>query len=266
MDQKAPRTATATLVLGLITWVLCVVSIVFKLGLSNGFGIEEILLLVIGGIFFIISFLASREREDIQMIQPSSVADQFAAMESMPTKFSSSSTDTDRFGFETQPQSDLGSQVLSVSILSQNEVTEPVEMSSAIAALSSGDSGNFGADAVRNNPAPHAQTEQFREVFKSSSATKENIEKIKVVNIPLPGETNVDSTPDLPWLAPAHEFQSSGVATIPLPGITQSLPKIETPHEKIPEMPDLDDLFAEESQEKVQASVLPTLPNLDDLF
>ena len=41
MDPKAPRTATATLVLGLITWVLCVASVVFKLGLSNGFGIEE---------------------------------------------------------------------------------------------------------------------------------------------------------------------------------------------------------------------------------
>ena len=266
MDPKAPRTATATLVLGLITWVLCVASVVFKLGLSNGFGIEEVLLLVIGGIFFLISFLASREREEILMIQSLSVTEQFAAMESMPTKFSSSSTDTDRFGFETPPQSNSGSQVLAASVLSQNEVTKPVEMSTAIAALSSGDSGNFGADAVRNNPAPHAKTEQFREVFKSSSATQEVIEKARVVSIPLPGEQKVRSTPDLPWVSSSHEFQTSGIAQVPLPGATQSLPEIEVPHEKMPEMPDLDDLFAEQPQEKVQGTVLPTLPNLDDLF
>lgn len=286
MDPKAPRTATATLVLGLITWVMCVVSVVFKLGLSNGFGNEEIILLIIGGILFLISFLASREREEILMLQSLSVTEQFAAIESMPTKYNPASMNVDQFGFETQtqPQPSLGSQAIVAPVLGQTEVATQVEMSTAIATLSSGDSGNFGAEAVRNNPAPHAHTEQFREVFKPSSATEDNIEKAKVENIPLPGEANTRSTPDLPWLAPTQEFQTSGVAQIPLPGGTQSLPEIEPsqekvvempeldnlfgeePQEKVVEIPELDDLFGEESQEKMEGRVLPTLPNLDDLF
>ena len=306
MDPKAPRTATATLVLGLITWVMCVVSVVFKLGLSNGFGNEEIILLIIGGILFLISFLASREREEILMLQSLSVTEQFAAIESMPTKYNPASMNVDQFGFETQPQPTLGSQTIVASVLGQTEVATPVEMSTAIAALSSGDSGNFGAEAVRNNPAPHAHTEQFREVFKPSIATEDNIEKAKVENIPLPGKANTRTTPDLPWLAPTQEFQTSGVAQIPLPGGTQSLPETEPSQEKVVGIPELNDLFGEESQEKVvgipelndlfgkesqekvvgipelndlfgeepqekvvetvEGRVLPTLPNLDDLF
>jgi len=266
MDSKAPQTATATLVLGLVTWVMCVVSVVLKLGLSNGFGTEEIILLIIGGIFFIISFVASREREEILMIQSLSVTEQFAAMESMPTKFSSSSTDTDRFGFETPPQSSSDAQVIVASVLGQSEAVDPGQMSTAIAALSAGSSGNVGAKTVQHNPAPHVHTEQFREVFKSSSATQEAIEKVRVVSVPLPGEQKVRTTPDLPWIAPSHEFQTSGIAQIPLPGASQSLPETEESHEKIPGMPELDDLFAEEPQEKKPAPSLPSLPNLDDLF
>ena len=266
MDPKAPRTATATLVLGMVTWILCVVSLVFKLGLSDGFGSEEIVILVIGGLFFIISFLASREREEIVMIQSLSVEEQFAAIESMPTRFTSSSTDVDQFGFETQPQDISDSKVIVASILGQDEVVAPLEINTAMAALSSGDSGRVGAEAVRNNPAPHAHTEQFREVFKSSSTTQDGFNRMKVDSIPLPGEQKVRSTPDLPWLTQNHEFQESGVAQIPLPGATQSPPEVKPPQENVPEMPDLGDLFVEGTQEKMQESGLPTLPNIDDLF
>ena len=115
MDPKAPRTATATLVLGMVTWILSVVSVVFKLGLTPGFNIEEIVLLAIGAFFFLISFFASREREQMEMIQSLSVEEQFAAIESQPTKYKSSTTTTDHHGFETQNNSD--SQTIIASIL-----------------------------------------------------------------------------------------------------------------------------------------------------
>ena len=266
MDPKAPRTATATFVLGAVTTVLSVVSFVFNIGLSNGFGTEEIIFLVISGLFFIISFLASREREEIQMIQSLSVEEQFSAIESMPTLYNSPSTDVDQFGFETQPQVPSESQAIVASILGPSEVVKPEEISTAMAALSSGDSGRIGAETARNNPAPHAHTEQFREVFKSSSTTQDGFERIKVENIPLPGEKNTRSTPDLPWLTQKHEFQTTGAAQIPLPDATQSPPETDSSQEITPGMPDLDDLFADGSSDETQESVIPPLPNLDDLF
>ena len=266
MDSKAPRTATATLVLGLVTWILCVVSLVLKLGLTDGFGTEEILLLLIGALFFLTSFLASRERTEILMIESLTVEEQFAAIESMPTPFTSPATEVDQFGFETKPLIISESQGIVASILGQTEELDPVEINTAMAALSSGDSGRAGAESVRNNPAPHVQTEQFREVFKSSSTTQDGFQRMKVENIPLPGEKEVRSTPDLPWLTPTHDFQTSGVAQIPLPGTAQLVPESAPLEEKAPGMPDLDDLFAEPPQAKVPEPVLPTLPNLDDLF
>jgi hypothetical protein len=263
MDPKAPRTATATLVLGMVTWILSVVSVVFKLGLTPGFNIEEIVLLVIGAFFFLISFFASREREQMEMIQSLSVEEQFAAIESQPTKYKSSNTTTDHYGFETQNNSD--SQTIIASILGQPVETNREEMNTAKAALTSEKGGELGAEAVRHKTAPHAQTEQFREVFKSSNTTQEGFERIKVQNIPLPGEKTARPTPDLPWLDSKHEFQSSGIAHIPLPETAQTQPASKSLEKvDVPQMPNLDDLFTETTPKKDTS--LPTLPNLDDLF
>ena len=266
MDPKAPRIATATLVLGMITWILCLVSFVLKLGFSNGFGTEEIILVISGGLLFVTSFLASRERTEIVMIQSMTVEEQFAAMESMPSTTISSSTEVDQFGFETKPLVSSDTQGIVASILAPTESVNPEEINSAIAALSTGDSGSIGAESVRNNPAPHAHTEQFREVFKSSSTTQDGFERMKVENIPLPGETEVRSTPDLPWLTPVHDFQTSGVAQVPLPSASQPIADIEPPQVVAPGMPDLDDLFAVDNQQTVEEPKTPALPNLDDLF
>ena len=267
MDPKAPRTATASLVLGVVSCVLSLFSVIFNFGLTPGFSSEEILLLVIGAFFFLICFFASREREQIGMIESLSSEEKFAEIESLPTKFKSSTTITDQYGLETQKSPESNSQAIINSILGQKEESNLEDVSSAMAALSFGKDGDVGAEAVRNNPAPHAQTEQFREVFKTSNTTKEGFARIKIENIPLPGEKTARATPDLPWFDPKHEFQSSGVANIPLPGIVETKPKVEAiTVENIPEMPNLDDLFAEQSQEIKSGTSLPDLPNLDDLF
>ncbi len=266
MDPKAPRIATATLVLGLIAWILCLVSFALKLGLRNGFGIEEIILLIIGALLFITSFWASRERTEILMIQSMTVEEQFAAMESMPSTTLSPSMEVDQFGFETKPQVSSEAQGIVASILGSPETVNPEQIHSAIAALSSGGPDSIGAESVRNNPAPHTHTEQFREVFKPSSTTQDGFERMKVENIPLPGEKKVRSTPDLPWLTPTHEFQTSGIAHIPLPSSPQPTPELDSPQQIVSGMPDLDDLFIEANQEKVEQPKTPALPNLDDLF
>ena len=80
MDAKAPRLATATLALRTITLILCLVSFVLKLGLADGFGTEEIILLIIGGLLLLTSFLASRERTEILRIESMTVEEQFEAM------------------------------------------------------------------------------------------------------------------------------------------------------------------------------------------
>ena len=268
MDPKAPRIATASLVLGAITWILAVVSFTLNLGLEDGYGNEEVLLSVIGGIFFLISFLASRPREEMQMIETLSVEEQFAAIESLPTKFSQSATQTDQFGFET-PQVSSNSQAVIASILGQSQQTDANEISSAMAALSSGESGKLAAESAQNNPAPHAQTAQFREVFKTSTTTEKDFERIKVDNVPLPGQGDVKATPDLPWHQPEHEFQTSGVDHIPLPSMVVKTPQagVEEVIEKaVPTMPDLDDLLSQESPKTVEIPSAPSLPNLDDLF
>ncbi len=265
MDPKAPRIATASLVLGAITWILAVVSFTLDLGLEDGYGNEEVLLTVIGSIFFVISFLASRPREEMQMIETLSVEEQFAAIESLPTKFSGSSTQTDKFGFET-PQTSSNSQAVIASILGKSDHTGAGDISSAMAALSSGESGILASKTAQSNPAPHAQTTQFREVFKASNTSKESFERIKVENIPLPGMEDAKQSPDLPWQQPDREFQTSGIAHIPLPGESPKQPETEVLVDEVPAMPDLDDLFRETAPSAVQVPSAPVLPNLDDLF
>lgn len=265
MDPKAPRIATASLVLGAITWILAVVSFTLNLGLEDGYGNEEVLLTVIGSIFFLISFLASRPREEMQMIESLSVEEQFAAIESLPTKFSGSSTQTDKFGFEN-PQTSTNSQAVIASILGKSEQTDAEDISSAMAALSSGESGKLASKTAQSNPAPHAQTTQFREVFKASNTSKETFERMKVEKIPLPGQVEVNEVPDLPWQQPDREFQTSGVAHIPLPNASPTLPETEVLVDEVPSMPDLDDLFREDAPSNAQVPSAPVLPNLDDLF
>lgn len=265
MDPKAPRIATASVVLGVITWILVGVSYALNLGLDEGYGNEEVLLSVIGGIFFLISFLASRPREEMKMIESRSVEEQFAAIESLPTKFSSSSTSIDQFGLET-PQISPNSQAVITSILGKSEKTDAQEISDAMAALSSGESGKLAAETAQSNPAPHVQTAQFREVFKASSATKDSFERIKTENVPLPGESEVKGTPDLPWQKSGHEFQTSGVDHIPLPGVPTTQSQNEVVQDEVPAMPDLDDLFSESAPSPIENPLTPTLPNLDDLF
>ena len=283
MDPKAPRLATASLVLGLIAAVCAIVSSVLKLGFVDGFGTEEIAMVIASVVLFIVSFLASREREQMEMISAPTLEKQFSAIESMPTQFRSSSTNADSSGFETKPAEPSPSQSLATSLLGDSKNLQPENVTDAFATLSSG-MGSVGKQHVEMNPAPHRHTQQDREVFKSSRSTEDTFERLEVQNIPLPGQVNTKSTPELPWQTSNREFQTEGSAQVSLPThITEPVSQTEVQVEPIaesqmliehlPSMPNLDDLFqappaqtTSHPPEQPSTPSLPDLPNLDDLF
>lgn len=283
MDPKAPRLATASLVLGLIAAVCAIVSSVLKLGFVDGFGTEEMAMVIVSTVLFIVSFLASREREQMEMISAPTLEEQFSAIESMPTQFRSSSTNVDSIGFETKPAEASQPQAMATSLLGDFKDVQPEHVTDAFATLSTG-MGSVGTQHVEMNPAPHRHTQQGREVFKSSRSTEDTLHRLEVQNIPLPGQLNAKPTPELPWQTSNREFQTAGSVQVSLPTqITQPVPQTEVQVEPItesqmlidhlPSMPNLDDLFeAPPAQtvshlpEQPSTPSLPDLPNLDDLF
>ncbi|RJU81671.1 MAG: hypothetical protein DWC09_03820 [Candidatus Poseidoniales archaeon] len=284
MDPIAPRLATGTLVLGLITSVGASISYVLKLGFTNGFGAEEIVMICIAGVLFIVSFFASRERQQMEMISAPTLEEQFSAIESMPTQYRSSSTETDSLGFETRSSEPTQAQAVITSVLGQPSEVPITNVSDAFEALSSG-MNSVGRQHVEMNPAPHRHTQQDREVFKSSRSTEDTFTRLEVQNIPLPGQNEAKTSPDLPWQSSKSEFQTDGVAHVPLPPMSSvepvhsedsvPEPQIEpiVSEIQVPSMPNLDDLFDAPSVTSSPTATSPTnvpslpdLPNLDDLF
>lgn len=297
MDPRAPKIATAALVFGVISVLLSILSYVFDLGLADGFGLEEAVLLSVSGVLFIVWYIASRERPEMEMISSPTTEEQFAAIESMPTKFRSTSTEVDQFGFETNTQTSLQTKSIVESILGESKTIEASEIGNAYAALTS-DSESIGSQQVKSNPAPHRHTVQNREVVKPSRNSQDSFQRTEILNIPLPGQAGVKETSDQPWLSQGHEFQTSGIDHIPLPvaekpeivpsavelppvEISDNVPsavelppveiseivQTEASHVEVPDMPNLDDLFIDEpSQVQSNPRTTPALPNLDDLF
>ena len=62
MEQKAPRLSTASLVAGSISVTVAILNSSTNLVLESGWSIEEFSALAAAGLFFIIAYLASRER------------------------------------------------------------------------------------------------------------------------------------------------------------------------------------------------------------
>ena len=199
MDPRAPKIATAALVFGVISALLSILSYVFDLGLADGFGLEEAVLLSVSGVLFIVWYIASRERPEMEMISSPTTEEQFAAIESMPTKFRSTSTEVDQFGFETNTQTSLQTKSIVESILGESKTIEASEIGNAYAALTS-DSESIGSQQVKSNPAPHRHTVQNREVVKPSRNSQDSFQRTEILNIPLPA-AGVKETSDQPWLS-----------------------------------------------------------------
>tara|TARA_B100001093_G_scaffold224852_1_gene215432 strand:+ start:10826 stop:11650 length:825 start_codon:yes stop_codon:yes gene_type:complete len=273
MDPKAPRLASASLVIGGILLLLAAISFVAELGLENGFGLEEIILVVLAGICFTVWFFASRQRPVFEDIHQPSVQEQFEALDDLKTSYQPT-TQSDRYGLETvRPQSE-NTKFLIATVLEQEPVQDTISMEDAFSALGTGESAQIAAEMARANPAPHAQTDQFREVVQSASSTPEDLARHKVSNVPLPGQSTAAESPDLPWLNKEHDFKSEGVASVPLPSasnapISQPAPDAAPLSEPVapqpivsPALPDLSELPSSLPSDTVK----PELPSLDDLF
>ena len=125
----------------------------------------------------------------------------------------------------------------------------------------------------------------MREAAPADEETGQTLERVLVKPVPLPGRdaTSVVDPLTIPGLEPNRVFVTDGVASVPLPGATHentvttpavvqepSLPVEVAP--TLPSMPDLDDLFAEHTENpsdvppEVPATASLDLPDLDDLF
>lgn len=260
MDSKAPRIAVASLIFGLILSLLSIVTSVLDLGLESGFGLEEIIMMVLASALFVTSYLSSRQRPVFEDIRSLSVQEQFEALDEMKTLYKPS-TEKDHFGLETVPTQSQNTQFLIASVLEQQPVEDPVSMADAFSALGAGDSGLVAAEMARSNPAPHAQTDQFREVIKSSSSTEEDLALLKVTNVPLPGQTVASDSPDLPWLNKQHDFKTEGSKHVPLPTASGAVPSPPVVPNPLPQIPELTPVSSQPEQKPT-----PELPSIDDLF
>jgi hypothetical protein len=165
------------------------------------------------------------------------------------------------------------------SILGEQQATSEGEVASAITTLSS---GTFGESVINTMNEVQAANEQNnkREAQPTDEETGQTLQRVLVQPVPLPGQEDrplVDPA-SIPGLTPNREFVRDGVASVPLPGANEvaSSSTVEPVEEKavpdtllssLPDLPDLLDESAESPAPEAVAS-LPALelPDLDELF
>ena len=277
METRAPKLAIAGRIVGFLLILVCILS--WILVDEDILSIEKrnmiiYILIGISCISFVVSFFASRNREIPELGSKLSVEEQFAALESTPSRFKSSSTTTDQFGFET-----INSQTRSIieSIVGTQIEPERVEVQSAIDSLSKGEIGEFSYAQASANPAPHRNATQVFESAISNAKNKNSEQRTIIQNIPLPNQQKV-STPDLSWMEEEQQFITElSVKEVPIPKILEKKTQIsEKENSSTPNLPDIDDLLNIDLQienvdlESIKVpdsdSKTPELPDIDNLF
>ena len=248
MEQRAPRLASAGKIIGILLIIASVVNLKLDLLEKSGISVEEYIGITASILCFIMAYFASKERAIVGLTNNLSLEEQFANLETTPTK-SGGIVQT------TQSQSGHTKGIIDSILGAKVEVNEEL-VNEAIGTLSSGDFGQVAQTMAQELPAPHKHAEA---VLESPSLTTVEVESPIRKNIPLPdiqvSSDNVGKLPEIPDLAITDEH-SSEVLT-----------------DEIHSLPDLSDLFIdeiiEENDNDVQSSVefaTPELPDIDDLF
>ena len=247
MEQRAPRLASAGKILGSLLVIATAVNLKLDLLEKPGFSLEEYITISIAFGLFLIAFFASKEREIVELTNNMSLEEQFAQLESTPTK---------SIGVigSYQVQSSQTQGIID-SILGEKAEVNEQQVSQAIGTLSTGDFGQAAQSMAEQLPAPHKHAEG---VVESPQLTTTEVEIPVRENVPLPTQIAPNNTPreDIPEL-PNLEFAV----------------KDEEVNAENRNLPDLSDLFNEEiteqeSDEITQTSEFetPELPDIDDLF
>ncbi len=248
MEQRAPRLASAAKILGTLVIIAAAANLKLDLLEYSGVSIEEYVAISVSVLLFITAYFASREREVVGLTDNLTLEEQFAHLESTPTKSSSLTITNDSQSSHTKGIID--------SILGAKAEVNEQQVSQAIGTLSTGDFGQLAQSMAEQLPAPHKHAER---VVESPSISTPEPDVSARANVPLPeitAEINAlaDELPDLPELDIADVTASEELTTE-----SQS-------------MPDLSDLFVDEvvEQKDDNHSIVefetPDLPDIDDLF
>ena len=253
--------------------ILTALNLVLDLAGTSGFGPEEAIGIGVMVVMLLIANLASKERPvpALTHAQPHPDAEAFDTVVSAASR-------------RTADINPTTASILT-SILGERQSADQAQVNSAITTLSS---GAFGAEVQRTMAAVEAANQtnvEVREAAPANEETGQTLERVLVKPVPLPGRdaTSVVDPLTIPGLEPNRVFVTDGVASVPLPGPTKentaTTPSVmEEPSPSVeaapslPSMPDLDDLFAEGTENpsdmpaEVPATASLDLPDLDDLF
>ena len=270
MEQKAPRLSTASLVAGSISVTVAILNSSTNLVLESGWSIEEFSALAAAGLFFIIAYLASRERPIPELVNQPSIQEQYDAMESTPTPYRASGklpAQQPVHDMSASPSSDMTS-ILGMepavvastaqSVLQSSLAPDPIDVSAALDSLTTGEFGAVAAEMASENPAPHTATSQNRPFTQSVGSLASSHERPSIVNVPLPSAS-------LPAVEPQPEATTASVPSMPdLAALLGSTPEpvadVTTP--SLPDLPPLDETSSPVTQ---QIDTLPSLPEGPDI-
>ena len=247
MEQRAPRLASAGKILATLLIIATAINLKLDLLEKPGLSLEEYITISVAFVLFLIAFFASKEREIVELTNNMSLEEQFAQLESTPTKSSGVIGSYQVQSSQTQGIID--------SILGEKAEVNEQQVSQAIGTLSTGDFGQAAQSMAEQLPAPHKHAEG---VVESPQLSTAEVEIPVRENVPLPTQIAPNNTPreDIPEL-PNLEFAV----------------KDEEVNAENRNLPDLSDLFNEEiteqeSDETTQTSEFetPELPDIDDLF
>ena len=270
MEQKAPRLSTASLVAGSIFVTFAILNSSVNLVLESGLSIEEYSALAAAGLCFITSYLASRERPIPELVNQPSIQEQYDAMESTPTPYRASASmpaQQSNHDLSASPNSDLTSILameptvvapMAQPVLQPHVAPEPIDVSTALDSLSTGEFGAVAAEMASENPAPHTVTSQNRPFTQSVGSLASSHERPTIANVPLPS----------PSPAPVESLLETTTATVPsMPDLADLLGS--TPEQVVeshaPAMPDVPHSGDASSPPAPQMDMLPSLPELPEV-
>ena len=270
MEQKAPRLSTASLVAGSICVTFAVLNSSVNLVLESGLSIEEYSALAVAGLCFVTSYLASRERPIPELVNQPSIQEQYDAMESTPTPYRASGSmpaQQSNHDLSASPSSDLTS-ILAMEpavvapaaqpVLQPYAEPEPIDVSTALDSLSTGEFGAAAAEMASESPAPHTATSQNRPFTQSVGSLASSHERPIIANIPLPSASPT----------PVGRQPEATIASVPsMPDLSDLLgstpePVVELHTPTTPELPNLGDA---PSPQAPQMDMLPSLPELPEV-
>jgi hypothetical protein len=257
-----------------VTGSICVTAAILNsstnLVLESGWSIEEFSALAAAGLFFIIAYLASRERPIPELVNQPSIQEQYDAMESTPTPYRASGklpAQQPVHDMSASPSSDMTS-ILGMepavvastaqSVFQSSLAPDPIDVSAALDSLTTGEFGAVAAEMASENPAPHTATSQNRPFTQSVGSLASSHERPSIVNVPLPSAS-------LPAVEPQPEATTASVPSMPdlaalLGSTSEPVADVTTP--SLPDLPPLDETSSPVTQ---QIDTLPSLPEGPDV-